>query len=57
MSRTCLRAALPCLLGLSVQAQAPLLQDGAAALRQARLDWTLGQAPQEPSSLPSFEVG
>ncbi|MFN7957765.1 MAG: hypothetical protein U0P46_05470 [Holophagaceae bacterium] len=38
-------------------AQAPLLQDGAAALRQARLDWTLGQAPLEPSSLPSFEVG
>jgi hypothetical protein len=38
-------------------AQAPLLQDGAGALRQARLDWTLGQAPQEPSSMPSFEVG
>ena len=40
-----------------VFAQAPLLQDGARALRQARLDWTLGQAPQEPSPLPSFEVG
>ena len=40
-----------------VVAQAPLLQDGATALRQARLDWTLGQAPQGPSSLPSFEVG
>ncbi len=40
-----------------VVAQAPLLQDGAAALRQARLDWTLGQAPLGPSSLPSFEVG
>ena len=57
MSRACLRAALPCLLSLVAQAQAPLLQDGAAALRQARLDWTLGQTPLEPSSLPSFEVG
>lgn len=38
-------------------AQAPLLQDGAETLRQARLDWTLGQAPLAPSSLPSFEVG
>ncbi len=38
-------------------AQAPMLQDGAAALRQARLDWTLGQAPLGPSSMPSFEVG
>ena len=57
MTRACLRAALPCLLSLGAQAQAPLLQDGATALRQARLDWTLGQAPLEPSSLPSFEVG
>jgi len=57
VSRACLRAALPCLLSLVAQAQAPLLQDGAAALRQARLDWTLGQTPLEPSSLPSFEVG
>ena len=38
-------------------AQAPLIQDAATALRQARLDWTLGQAPQVPSSLPSLEVG
>lgn len=38
-------------------AQAPLVQDGAAALRQARLDWTLGQSPLGPSSMPSFEVG
>lgn len=38
-------------------AQAPMLQDGAAALRQARLDWTLGQEPLGPSSMPSFEVG
>ncbi len=34
-----------------------MLQDGATALRQARLDWTLGQAPLGPSSLPSLEVG
>jgi hypothetical protein len=57
VTSTVLRAALPCLLGLAAQAQAPLLQDGAAALRQARLDWALGQAPLEPSSMPSFEVG
>ena len=38
-------------------AQAPIDQDGATALRQARLDWTLGQVPLPPSSLPSFEVG
>lgn len=38
-------------------AQAPILQDGARALRQARLDWTLGQTPLGPSSMPSFEVG
>ncbi|HJW72359.1 MAG TPA: hypothetical protein VJ486_05835 [Geothrix sp.] len=38
-------------------AQAPVLQDGATALRQARLDWTLGQEPLGPSSMPSFEVG
>ena len=40
-----------------IWAQAPLLQDGAMALRQVRLDWTLGQAPLPPSSMPSFEVG
>ena len=34
-----------------------MLQDGAAALRQARLDWTLGQPPLPPLSLPSLEVG
>jgi len=34
-----------------------MLHDGAAALRQARLDWTLGQTPLGPSSMPSFEVG
>jgi hypothetical protein len=43
--------------GLSASAQAPLLQDGATALRQARLDWTLDQTPLPPSSLPSLEVG
>lgn len=45
------------LAGLTARAQAPLLQDGASALRQARLDWTLGQTPLPPPSLPSFEVG
>ncbi|GLH72515.1 hypothetical protein GETHLI_10170 [Geothrix limicola] len=34
-----------------------MLQDGATTLRQARLDWTLGQTPLGPSSMPSFEVG
>lgn len=34
-----------------------MLQDGALTLRQARLDWTLGQPPLGPSSMPSFEVG
>ena len=43
--------------GLFASAQAPLLQDGATALRQARLDWTLGEAPLLPSSMPSLEVG
>jgi hypothetical protein len=38
-------------------AQAPMLQDGATALRQARLDWTLGQPPLGSSSMPSLEVG
>lgn len=38
-------------------AQAPLLQDGAATLHQARLDWTLGQPPLPPLAVPSFEVG
>jgi hypothetical protein len=38
-------------------AQAPIVQDGARALRQAQLGWTLGQTPMPPSSLPSFEVG
>jgi hypothetical protein len=45
------------LAGLPAPAQAPLLQDGARALRQARLDWTLGLDPAPPSPLPSFEVG
>ncbi|HEX4846395.1 MAG TPA: hypothetical protein VFV26_09265 [Geothrix sp.] len=38
-------------------AQAPLLQDGAAALRRAQTAWTLGEPPLPPLSLPSFEVG
>ncbi|MDP1832484.1 MAG: hypothetical protein Q8K67_10535 [Geothrix sp.] len=44
-------------LSIPILAQAPMLQDGATVLRQARLDWTLGQAPLGPSSMPSFEVG
>lgn len=52
------RFPLLCLLSVSFAfAQAPILQDGATALRQARLDWTLGQEPLGPSSMPSFEVG
>ena len=43
--------------GPIVYAQAPLLQDGASSLRQARLDWTAGNPPLAPSSLPSFEAG
>ena len=34
-----------------------MLQDGATGLRQSRLDWTLGQTPLPPSSMPSLEVG
>lgn len=45
------------LAALPAAAQAPLLQDGATALRQARLDWTAGDPPLAPSSLPSFEAG
>lgn len=50
-------AAISLAAGLGASAQAPMLQDGATALRQARLDWTLGQTPLQPSSMPSFEVG
>jgi hypothetical protein len=42
---------------LPATAQAPVLQDGAAALRRARLDWTAGDPPQEPPGIPSLEVG
>jgi len=52
------RRALPlALAALSAAAQAPVLQDGAEALRRARLDWVAGDAPLGPSSLPSLEVG
>ncbi len=51
------RGLLISLAALSASAQAPLLQDGARELRQARLDWPLGQTPLGPSSIPSFEVG
>ena len=47
----------PLVASLHLSAQAPLLQDGATILRQARLDWTLGQTLLPPSSLPSFELG
>ena len=42
---------------LTASAQAPLLQDGADALHRARLDWTAGEAPLGPSSMPSLEAG
>jgi hypothetical protein len=57
LSRFSLFSALVCFAVPFASAQAPLLQDGVTALRQARLDWTLGQAPLPPSSLPFFEVG
>ena len=38
-------------------AQAPLLQDGAADLRRARLAWTLGESVPPPFHVPSLEVG
>jgi hypothetical protein len=50
-------AALGLAVALTASAQAPLLQDGARALRQARLDWTLGEPPLPPSTLPFLEVG
>jgi hypothetical protein len=43
--------------GVAASAQAPLLQDGATALRQARLDFALGQAPLPPLSVPFLEAG
>ncbi|WP_257308641.1 hypothetical protein [Geothrix fuzhouensis] len=43
--------------GLGAWAQAPLLQDGATALRQAQRSWTLGEPPLPPLSFPSLEVG
>ncbi|WP_243288269.1 capsule assembly Wzi family protein [Geothrix terrae] len=38
-------------------AQAPVLQDGATALRQAQRTWTTGEEPLPPLALPSLEVG
>lgn len=38
-------------------AQAPLLQDGADALRQDRLAWALGEPAPSPFHVPSLEVG
>jgi len=58
VKRQAFRAVTICLAtGLSVWAQAPMLQDGAVALRQAQTAWTLGEPPLPPLSLPSFEVG
>lgn len=45
------------LAALSASAQAPLLQDGSAALRQARLDWVAGLEPLGPSTMPFLELG
>jgi hypothetical protein len=50
-------AALGLTAGLGAWAQAPLLQDGASALRQAQRAWTLGEPPLPTLSFPSFEVG
>jgi len=49
--------ALSLVAGLGAWAQAPLLQDGATALRQAQRAWILGEPPLPPLSFPSFEVG
>ncbi len=38
-------------------AQAPVLQDGATALRQAQRTWTTGEEPLPPLAFPSLEVG
>ncbi len=38
-------------------AQAPMLQDGAATLRQAQRTWTTGEEPLPPLAFPSLEVG
>ena len=52
------RALLLALVGvLPAAAQAPILQDGATALRRARLDWTAGDPPQDPPGIPSLELG
>lgn len=50
-------AAIGLCTGVVTFAQVPLLQDGAAALRQAQLAWALGDTPLPPSSLPFLEVG
>ncbi|WP_306591930.1 hypothetical protein [Geothrix sp. 21YS21S-4] len=51
------RLALIGLAALSVSAQAPLFQDGAASLRQARLAWVQGDEPLPSLSLPFLDVG
>lgn len=44
-------------LGSRVLAQAPVLQDGASELREARLAWTLGDPAPMALRVPSLEVG
>ncbi len=44
-------------LGSRAWAQAPVLQDGASALRDARLAWTLGDPAPVTLRIPSLEVG
>ncbi len=57
-SRTTFRtAALLGLVASPILAQAPLLQDGAEDLRQARLAWTVGEPVPSPFRVPSLEVG
>lgn len=49
--------ALGLALAAPLAAQAPVLQDGAAALRQERRSWLVGEPPLTPLAIPSLEVG
>ena len=49
--------ALGLLAGLGAWAQAPVLQDGATALREAQRTWAAGEEPLPPLAIPSLEVG
>ena len=57
MKRGSLGAALGLAAGLQAWAQAPLLQDGSAFLRQARRTWVAGEETLPPLAIPSLEVG